>query len=65
MVRSKFVIKRFDGDDECSWAVFYRKDVKKKGSQIFYGQAKPVVSGCSKNEAQFYKKKFEREDIPD
>ena len=51
----KYTIKKFDGDDIYSWAVFRAEDVRGMRSPIFYGQAKPVVSGCSRSEANYHK----------
>ena len=48
----KFTIKKFNGDDAYSWAVFRAQDVKGMRSPIFWGQARPVVSGLSRSDAQ-------------
>lgn len=56
---SKFKVMKYDGDDCYSYAVFRAADVKGLRSPVFYGQAKPVVSGCSKSEADSYKTDFE------
>ena len=53
---SKYTIKKFDGDDSYSWAVFRKSDVKGLRSPVFHGQATPIVSGCSKREADYHKK---------
>ena len=60
-MKIKYTIKKFNGDDQYSWAVFRAQDVKGMRSPIFYGQAKPVVSGCSRMEANGYKRRFEAE----
>ena len=52
----KFSIKKYNGDDQYSWAVFYAKDVKGMRSPIFYGDATPLISGLSRNMAQYHKK---------
>ena len=57
----KYSVKKFNGDDIYSWAVFRAQDVKGMRSPIFYGQAKPVVSGCSRMEANGYKRRLEAE----
>lgn len=57
---AKFAIRKFDGDDLYSWAVFYAEHVKGKRGVIFWGEAKPVVSGLSKSEANSYKKRLEK-----
>ena len=49
--KPQYVIKKYDGDDQYSWAVFKAADVKGLGNQIFYGDAKPVVSGESRASA--------------
>ena len=49
----QFVIRKYDGDDRYSWAVFYRTDLPRSHQGIvFYGQARPVISGCSRREAK-------------
>jgi hypothetical protein len=55
----KYSIKKFNGDDQYSWAVFRAQDVKGMRSPIFYGQARPVVSGLSRSDAQYHKKSLE------
>lgn len=52
-MNKKYTYKKYDGDDKYSYAVFLAADVKGKGTIIFYGQAKPVVSGCSRYEAKW------------
>ena len=55
----KYTCRKYDGDDLYSWAVFKSKDVKGTRGVIFYGEATPIVSGCSRNEANYYKKSLE------
>ena len=55
----KYSIKKFMGDDQYSWAVFRAQDVKGMRSPIFYGQARPVVSGLDRSEAQYHKRQLE------
>ena len=55
----KYSIKKFNGDDQYSWAVFRAQDVKGMRSPIFYGQARPVVSGLDRSEAQYHKRQLE------
>lgn len=50
-MKKKYAVKRFDGDDRYSWAVFYADEIKGKGPIIMFGEAKPIVSGCSRDEA--------------
>lgn len=54
----KVTVRKFNGDDEYSWAVFRAKDVKGIKGVVMYGDATPIVSGCSKQEAQSYKRNF-------
>ena len=56
----KYSIKKFDGDDIYSWAVFRAEDVRGMRSPIFYGQAEPVVCGCSRSEANYHKSLLEK-----
>ena len=51
----KYTIKKFDGDDQYSWAVFRAQDVKGMRSPIFYGQATPVINGLSQSEARYHR----------
>ena len=55
----KYSIKKFNGDAQYSWAVFRAQDVKGMRSPIFYGQARPVVSGLDRSEAQYHKRQLE------
>jgi hypothetical protein len=55
----KFTVKKFDGNDQYSWAVFRAQDVKGMRSPIFWGQARPVVSGLSRSDAQYHKRQLE------
>jgi hypothetical protein len=56
----KFVTKKYDGDDQYSWAVFKAGDVKGMGSQIYWGDANPVVSGMSRSEAKHTKDRLNK-----
>jgi len=59
MAKVALVVKKYDGDDMYSYAVFHKADIPKgQGSIVFYGDAKPLVSGCSKMEANHYKKQL-------
>ncbi len=49
MAKNKWTIRKYDGDDQYSWAVFRMEDVKGLGNQIFYGEATPLVSGESRS----------------
>ena len=48
-----FTIKKFNGDDQYSWAVFRKEDVRGMRSPIFLGEARPVMSGLGRREAQY------------
>ena len=52
----KYTIRKYDGDDCYSWAVF-RKDSLPKGHRgpVFYGDARPVYSGLSREQARYFK----------
>ena len=56
----KFSIKKYNGDDQYSWAVFYAKDVKGMRSPIFYGDALPIINGLDRSEARYHKECLER-----
>ena len=55
----KFTIKKFNGDDAYSRAVFRAQDVKGMRSPIFLGDARPVVSGLTRSDAQYHKRQLE------
>ena len=55
----KYSTKKFNGDDQYSWAVFRAQDVKGMRSPIFLGEARPVISGLSRSEAQYHKRILE------
>jgi len=59
MTQIKCSIKKFDGDSSGSYAVFYKDAVKGKGSVICWGEAKPIVCGLTKREADYYKARIE------
>lgn len=48
IIEGKVTIRKYNGDDEYSWAVFKA------------GQSSPVVAGLSKREAQYHKTKIEQ-----
>jgi len=50
-MKKKYTIKKYDGDDQYSWAIFKTQNVKGKGNIIFYGEAKPIVCGLPRSEA--------------
>ena len=55
----KYTTKKYNGDDRYSWAVFKASDVKGLPSPIELGQALPVVSGLSRDEARYYRERIE------
>ena len=56
---NQYTIKKYNGDDQYSWAVFRKADVKGMRSPIFYGDAQPVMSGMDRNEARYQKTRLE------
>jgi len=55
----KYRVLKYNGDDIYSWAVFRAQDVKGMRSPIFFGDAQPVMSGMSRNEARYQKTRLE------
>ena len=58
-MKAKYAVKKFDGDDMYSYAVFRADDVRGIRGVVCYGQARPIVSGCSRKEATARKQKLE------
>lgn len=58
--KKEYAIKQFNGDDIFSYAIFRKEDVKGKGKIIMDGDAKPLMSGLSRSEAQYHRKQLER-----
>ncbi|MCA1800311.1 MAG: hypothetical protein LC650_03370 [Actinobacteria bacterium] len=58
MAARKLTVKKFDGNDMYSYAVFYADEVRGLRSPIFYGEARPVIAGLSKMEAEARKKRI-------
>lgn len=56
-----YTTRKFDGDDLYSWAVFRKSDVKGMRGIIFYGQARPVMTGLSQREAKRVADRLTRE----
>jgi hypothetical protein len=54
----KYSIKKYNGDDTGSYAVFYAEDVRGKRSPIFMGEATPIASGMGRTEATHFKKQL-------
>tara|TARA_R110001592_G_scaffold170144_2_gene407070 strand:- start:1181 stop:1366 length:186 start_codon:yes stop_codon:yes gene_type:complete len=59
-MKKKYTIKKFNGDDQYSWAVFRAADVKGMRSPIFYGDASPVINGLGRSEAQYHRDRLEK-----
>jgi hypothetical protein len=58
--KQKLTIRKFNGDDSYSWAVFYAKDLPKgHRGPVFGYHVEPIVSGCARAEAQEYKRRLE------
>ena len=56
----KYTIRKFDGDDRYSWAVFKKTNLPKgHRGVVFWGEARPVISGLSRSEANYHKKNVE------
>jgi hypothetical protein len=56
----KLVIRKYNGDDSYSWAVFRKTDLPKGHRGIvFCSEAEPIVCGCSRDEAKSYKRTLE------
>jgi len=54
-VLKQFTIRKYNGDDVYSWAVFKKTDLPKgQRGIVFYGEATPVVCGCSRSEARYH-----------
>lgn len=57
----KLAVRRFEGDDTFSWAVFYANDVNNlRGQIVQYGDAEPILCGVGKQEADRYKTEMEK-----
>jgi hypothetical protein len=50
-----YTTRKYNGDDSYSWAVFHKKDLPKGHRGIvFHGEARPVVSGCTRENARYH-----------
>ena len=58
-MKIKYTVKKFNGDSSYDWAVFRAQDVRGMRSPIFYGQARPAVSGLTRADALWWKKELE------
>ena len=55
-IMPKYVLRKYNGDDTHSWAVFKSADLPKNHRGIvFTGDAMPLVTGCVQNEARYYR----------
>mgnify|MGYP003124832379 FL=1 len=57
--QSKYTIRKYDGDDCYSWAVFRKADLPKGHRGIVFWTPTPLVCGLSRDQANYYKRKFE------
>jgi hypothetical protein len=56
---AKHTARKFEGDDSYSWAVFRASDIPKgRRGVLFWEDAKPVISGMSRDEAQMAAKRL-------
>jgi hypothetical protein len=47
----KLAIRKFEGDDKYSWAVFKAADVQGLRNPVFHWQATPIVTGLDRGAA--------------
>jgi len=60
-MKPAYTLRKFNGDDSYSWAVFRKSDLPKgHRGVVFHGEARPIVSGCSRMQAQSYKRDLEK-----
>ena len=58
----KLVLRKFNGDDSYSWAVFRKADLPKGHRGIvFLGEARPIVSGLDRVQATGYRRRLEED----
>ena len=54
-----YTIRKFNGDDSLSWAVFRKIDLPKgHRGPVFLGEAKPIINGLSRTEALYQKQQL-------
>ena len=59
-MKIKYTIRKFNGDDSYSWAVFRKSDLPKgRRGTIFWGEAQPIYSGLTRSSARYYKNLLE------
>ncbi len=57
----KCVIRKFNGDDQYSWAVFRKSDIPKgHRGPVFLGEAMPIMSGLTRTQAAAVRRDMER-----
>ena len=57
----RYTIRKYDGDDSYSWAVFHKDDLPKGHRGIvFYGEAKPIVNGCTRSNAKYHAERISK-----
>lgn len=58
----KLIIRKFNGDDSYSWAVFRKEDlpIGHRGI-VFLGEAEPIVSGLDRTQATGYRRRLEED----
>ena len=55
-MKPQYTIRKFNGDDSYSWAVFRKSDIPKgRRGVIFWGEAQPLYCGLSRSQAGYYK----------
>lgn len=60
--KTRFTIKKFEGDSAWSYAVFRKAEVKGIRGVVFWEQARPIVCGLSRREAQYERMALEAEE---
>ena len=60
--KQKYVVRKYDGDDEYSYAVFKKENVIGLRSPIFYAQAKPDFLGLSIHSAKAIRDRLNKEE---
>lgn len=62
MASKKFTVRKFDGDTSECYAVFRAADLQgRPRGVVFYGDARPLVTGLSRKTASYYADRFEKE----
>lgn len=58
----KLIIRKFNGDDSYSWAVFRKEDLPAGHRGIvFLGEAEPIVSGLDRTQATGYRRRLQED----